>query len=125
MAERNPDVLVMWDPANIRYFSGFHSLHWSSLTISQAVYPLPLEREPIIAVSDFFSGVAQGYICREDIRLQPKPHITKNIRQVPVDIADTVKDLGCGRGRIGIVCGRQVRSRRPLSPASLNRFNHL
>jgi Xaa-Pro aminopeptidase len=37
MAERNLDVLVMWDPANIRYFSGFHSLHWSSLTISPAV----------------------------------------------------------------------------------------
>ena len=27
--------------------------------------------------------------------------------------------------RIGIVRGRQERSRRPLSPASLNRFNHL
>jgi Xaa-Pro aminopeptidase len=95
----------MWDPANIRYFSGFHSLHWSSLTISPAVYLLPLEREPIIAVSDFFSGVAQGYTYPEDIRLQPKPHITKNIRQVPVDIADTVKDLGCGRRRIGLEAG--------------------
>ena len=105
MAERNLDVLVMWDPSNIRYFSGFHSLHWSSLTISPAVYLLPLEREPVIAVPDFFSGVAQGYTYLEDIRLQPKPHITKNIRQVPVDIAETVKDLGCGRGRIGLESG--------------------
>jgi Xaa-Pro aminopeptidase len=40
------------------------------------------------------------------IRLLPKPHITENIRQVPVDIADTVKELGCGRGRIGLEAGR-------------------
>jgi Xaa-Pro aminopeptidase len=105
MAERELDALVMWDAANIRYFSGFHSLHWSSLSISPAVYLLPLEREPIIVVPDFFSGVAQGYTYLEDIRLQPKPHITKNIRQIPVDIADTLKDLGCGRGRIGLESG--------------------
>jgi Xaa-Pro aminopeptidase len=105
MAERKLDALVMWDPANIRYFSGFHSLHWSSLSISPAVYLLPLEREPIIAVPDFFSGVAQGYTYLEDIRLQPKPHITKNIRQIPVDIAQVVKDLGFGHGRIGLESG--------------------
>jgi Xaa-Pro aminopeptidase len=40
------------------------------------------------------------------IRLLPKPHITENIRQVPVDIADTVKELGCGRRRIGLEAGR-------------------
>ena len=113
MAERELDALVMWDPANIRYFSGFHSLHWSSLSISPAVYLLPLEREPIIVVPDFFSGVAQGYTYLEDIRLQPKPHITKNIRQIPVDIADTLKELGFGRGknRTGIrLAGRHGRS---------------
>lgn len=106
MEERELDILVLWDPANIRYFSGFHSLHWSAMTIQPAVYLLPLERDPVIVVPDFFSGVAQGYTYLDDIRLLPKPHITENIRQVPVDIADTVKELGCGRGRIGVEAGR-------------------
>jgi Xaa-Pro aminopeptidase len=105
MAEKKLDVLVCWDPANIRYFSGFHSLHWSAMSIQPAVYLLPLEKDPVIVVPDFFAGVAEGYTYLEDIRLQPKPHITKNIRQVPVDVADTVKDLGFGKGRIGIESG--------------------
>jgi Xaa-Pro aminopeptidase len=105
MAEQKVDVLVLWDPKNIRYFSGFHSLHYSSLTIQPAVYLLPLEKDPLIVVPDFFSGVAHGYTYLDDIRLMPKPHITENIRQVPVDIADTVKELGYGRGRIGIESG--------------------
>ncbi len=33
MEEQKLDVLVFWDPANIRYFSGFHSMHYDSLTI--------------------------------------------------------------------------------------------
>jgi Xaa-Pro aminopeptidase len=105
MAEQKLDMLVLWDPANIRYFSGFHSLHWSAMTIQPAVYLLPLERDPVIIVPDFFSGVAQGYTYLDDIRLLRKPHITKNIRQVPVDVADAVKELGCGRGRIGLESG--------------------
>ncbi len=105
MEERKLDVLVCWDPANIRYFSGFHSMHFSSLTISPAVYVLPLEKDPVIAVPDFFSGVAHAYTYLDDIRIQPKPHITKNIRQIPIDIADVVKELGYGRGRIGLETG--------------------
>ena len=109
------DVLVFWDPANIRYFSGFHSLHYDSLTISPAVFVLPLEKDPVIAVPDFFAGVAHAYTYLDDIRIQPKPHVTKNIRQIPVDIADVVKELGCGRGRVGLETGE--RSERALSPS--------
>jgi len=105
MEEQKLDVLVFWDPANIRYFSGFHSLHFDSLTISPAVYVLPLEKDPVIAVPDFFAGVAHAYTYLDDIRIQPKPHVTKNIRQIPVDIADVVKELGCGRGRVGLETG--------------------
>lgn len=105
MEEQKLDVLVFWDPANIRYFSGFHSLHYDSLTISPAVFVLPLEKDPVIAVPDFFAGVAHAYTYLDDIRIQPKPHVTKNIRQIPVDIADVVKELGCGRGRVGLETG--------------------
>jgi Xaa-Pro aminopeptidase len=105
MEEQKLEVLVFWDPANIRYFSGFHSLHYDSLTISPAVYVLPLEKDPVIAVPDFFAGVAHAYTYLDDIRIQPKPHVTKNIRQIPVEIADVVKELGYGRGRVGLETG--------------------
>jgi len=107
MAEEKIDVLVLWDPVNIRYFSGFQSLHWSAMSIQPAVVLLPLEKDPVIVVPDFFSQVAEGYTYIKDIRLLPKPHVTKNIRQIPIDVADAVKDLGCGRGRIGIEAGWQ------------------
>ena len=105
MQEQKIDVLVLWDPVNIRYFSGFQSLHWTAMSIQPAVVLLPLEKDPVIVVPDFFSQVAEGYTYIKDIRLVAKPHVTKNIRQIPVDIADTVKDLGCGRGRVGIEAG--------------------
>ena len=122
MEERELDVLVFWDPSNIRYFSGFHSMHFSSLTISPAVYVLPLDKDPVIAVPDFFSGVAHAYTYLDDIRIQPKPHITKNIRQIPIDIADVVKELGYGRGRIGLETGHWggMAALRPLS--DMDRF---
>lgn len=122
MAGRGVDLLVLWDPANIRYFCGFHSLHWSALTIQPAVLLVPLERDPVLIVPDFFVGVAQGYTYLEDIRLQPKPHLTRNIRQVPVDVADTVRELGLGRGRIGLETGwlGGMAALRPIS--DLDRF---
>jgi Xaa-Pro aminopeptidase len=122
MEERRLDLLVLWDTANIRYFSGFHSLHFDSLSISPAVCVLPLEADPVIAVPDFFAGVAHAYTYLRDIRIQPKPHVTKNIRQIPVDIADVVKELGHGRGRIGMETGYLggMASLRPLS--DMDRF---
>jgi len=122
MEQQKLDLLVLWDTANIRYFSGFHSLHFSSLSISPAVYLLPLDKDPVIAVPDFFAGVAHAYTYLDDIRIQPKPHVTKNIRQIPVDIADVAKELGYGRGRIGLESGYLggMASLRPLS--DMDRF---
>jgi Xaa-Pro aminopeptidase len=107
MAEQRIDILALWDPVNIRYFSGFQSLHWLAMTIQPAVVLVPLEKDPVIVVPDFFSQVAEGYTYFNDIRLLPKPHVTKNIRQIPVDVAEVVRELGCGRGRVGIEAGWQ------------------
>jgi Xaa-Pro dipeptidase len=105
MSEKKIDILVLWDPINIRYFTGFQSLHWTAMSIQPAVVLLPLEKDPVIVVPDFFSQVAEGYTYVKDIRLLPKPHVTSSLRQLPVDIADAVKDLGCGRGGVGIEAG--------------------
>ena len=105
MQEQKIDILVLWDPVNIRYFTGFQSLHWSAMSIQPAVYLLPLEKDPIIVVPDFFAGVAEGYTYEGNIWLLPKPHVTKVIRDLPVDIANAVKELGCGNGRVGLESG--------------------
>lgn len=105
MEEYKVDILVLWDPVNIRYYSGSQSLHWTAGSIQPAVYLIPLEKEPVIVVPDFFAGVVEGYTYLKDIRLLQKPHITKNIRHVPVDIADTIKNLGYGKARIGLESG--------------------
>ncbi len=107
MEQQKIDLLVLWDPVNIRYFSGFHSLHWSAMSIQPAVYLLPLDQDPVIVVPDFFTGVAEGYTYLNDIRLVFKPHVTKHIREIPVDVAGVVKDLGCARGRVGLESGWQ------------------
>jgi Xaa-Pro aminopeptidase len=105
MEEQKIDILVLWDPVNIRYFTGFQSLHWTAMTIQPAVYLLAIDKDPVLVVADFFSGVAEGYTYVNDIRLLHNPHVTSNIRNIPVDVADTVKDLGWGKGRIGMESG--------------------
>ncbi len=122
MGEQKIDVLVLWDPVNIRYFSGFQSLHWTAFSIQPAVLLLPLEKDPVIVVPDFFGQVAEGYTYIEDIRLLPKPHVTKNIRQIPVDVADTLKELGYGWGRIGVEAGWQGGMAVPRPINDIDRF---
>jgi len=105
MEKERVDVLVLWDEINIRYFSGFHNLHWPPRTLQCAVLLIPLEGEPVIIVPDFFSGVVEGYTYLENILLQDMPHATANIRELPVLVAKALKDLGYGKGRIGIESG--------------------
>lgn len=105
MADQNIDVLVLWDINNIRYFTGFQSLHWSCMTLHCAVVLIPIDDDPIIIVPDFFFGVAEGYTFLRDIRLLHHPHVTAHLRGLPKDVADVVKELGYSRGRIGIEAG--------------------
>ncbi len=122
MADQKIDVLVLWDPVNIRYFSGFQSLHWASGSIQCAVLLVPLDRDPVIVVPDFFSQVVEGYTYLDDIRLLFKPHLTSSIRQLPVEIADVVKELGCGRGRVGIEACAQGGMTIPRPVNDIDRF---
>lgn len=105
MEAEKVDVLVLWDEANIRYFSGFHNLHWSARTLQCAVFVIPLVGEPTIIAPDFFLGVVEGLTYLSDIRLQSTPHVTACIRNLPILVADTVKDLGCGNGRVALESG--------------------
>lgn len=124
MEEEKIDTLVLWDPVNIRYFTGFQSLHWSAMTIQPAVYVLAIDKDPVLVAADFFSGVVEGYTYVNDIRLLHNPHVTSNIRNVPVDVADTVKDLGWGKGRIGIESGTLGGMSIPRPVNDIDRFRN-
>jgi Xaa-Pro aminopeptidase len=106
MKDEGVDALVLWDKSNIRYYTGFHSIHWQALSIQPAVLILPAGAEPILIVPEFFRGVAEGLTHLADIRGQADPHCTEKIRELPDDVAAAVKDLGHGSGRIGIEAGR-------------------
>lgn len=122
MQESGIDLLVLWDPQNIRYFCGYQSLHWTAKSIQAAVFLLPLEQDPAIIVPDFFSGVAEGYTYLDNIWLNVKPHITTNVRQLPTDVAGVVKELGCGQGRIGLEAGWQGGMNIPRPLNDIDRF---
>ena len=124
MEAQQMDVLVCWDPVNIRYFTGFQSLHWSAMSIQPAVYLLPLEKDPVIVAPDFFAGVVEGYTYETDIRFYQKPHVTEVIRNLPVDIADAIKELGCGKGRIGLESGREGGMCIPRPINDIDRFRN-
>ncbi len=105
MAENGIDVLVLWDEKNIRYFSGFFNNLSQAGSFQTAVVLIPVDRDPIIIVPDFFAGVAEGYTYIDDIRLIVDPHVTANVRNIPVMVADVVKELGHGKGGVGMEAG--------------------
>ncbi len=106
MAKERVDVLVLWDKSNIRYYTGFHSIHWHALSIQPAVCLVPVDREPVLIVPEFFRAVAEGETYVRDIRGQVDPHCTDRIRELPDDVAAAVRSLGYEHGRIGIEAGR-------------------
>jgi Xaa-Pro aminopeptidase len=105
LAENEIDVLVIWDEKNLRYFTGFHNNLFHAGSFQPATVLISADRDPVIIVPDFFCGVAEGYTYVDDIRLIVDPHVTANIRNIPVMVADVVKELGCGSGKIGMEAG--------------------
>lgn len=105
LAANEIDVLVLWDVKNLRYFTGFHNNLFYAGSFQPATVVLPADGEPVIIVPDFFCGVAEGYTYVEDIRLIVDPHVTANVRNIPVMVADVVKELGFGQGVIGMESG--------------------
>jgi len=105
MEDKKVDVLVLWDEHNIRYFCGFNSQHWSAKSIQPAVLILPLARDPVLIVPEFFRGMAEATSCVVDIRGQDRPHHTVSLRNLPREVADVVVSLGYEKKRIGLEDG--------------------
>jgi len=106
MAQNDVDCLVLWENENIRYFFGFQTIHWFMKSIQPAVAVIPVSGEPILIVADLFMGNAEGLCWVEDIRVQEKPHQPKSQRELPVEVAGIIKEIGCGDKNIGLEMGQ-------------------
>lgn len=105
LKENEIDILALWDRKNIRYFTGFYNNLWTATSFQPAVVLIPAEGDPTIIVPDFFQGVAEGFTYVEDIRLIVNPHVTANIRNIPVMVADTIKEIAGPKARVGVEAG--------------------
>ena len=65
-----------------------------------------IDKDPVMIVPNFFQGVVEGFTFIEDIRIQHDPHVTENLRGMPKEVANVVKEvIGSGKARLGIEGG--------------------
>ena len=108
MATAKLDAIVMWGENNIRYFTGFLTNHFPPVTVCPGVLIVPIDNDPVMIVPNFFQGVVEGFTFIDDIRIQHNPHVTENLRGMPKDVANVVKELvGNGNARLGIEGGEK------------------
>lgn len=105
MDEEEVDCLVLWNQKNIRYFFGFQNTHWLIPSIQCAVGIIPVKGEPVLITPDFFIGSAETTCWTRPILGLPNPHQPKAQRELPVYVANVVKELGYGEGNIGLEKG--------------------
>lgn len=120
MAQKEIDVLTLWDEHNVRYFCGFNSQHWGSKSLQCAVLVLPLEHNPILIVPEFFRGMAEATTYIQDIRGYERPHHIETLRGLPREIAKVISDIGYSRKRIGLEDGEIANMFIPRPPSDID-----
>ncbi len=106
MNEQQVDVLLLWSMQNCRYFGGFTSSHWDAPSIQPCVTIIPVEGEPVLVVPEFFRWSTEAQCWIRDIRGQLDAHQVNATRDLPRDIAEVVKEMGCGKGNVALEMGR-------------------
>lgn len=109
MAEADLDALLLTTEPEVRYFTGFRTQFWQSPTRPWFLV-VPRQGQPV-AVIPAIGAALMGRTWIEDIRTWPAPR--------PADdgvslLADTLRDVGAGRGRIGLPMGPETTLRMPL-----------
>ena len=106
MVKAELDAVVMWGENNIRYFTGFLTNHFPPVTVCPGVLIVAVNKEPLMIVPNFFQGVVEGFTFINDIRIQHDPHVTENLRGMPKEVANVIKEvIGSGKARLGIEGG--------------------
>jgi len=105
MQEDNVDLLMLWSRQNCRYFTGFQSIHWHVPSIQPLVALIPVEGDPLLITGEFFRWTVEGMTWIRDIRGQADCHTTEAERALPKEVAETVKEMGYGKGNIALEMG--------------------
>ncbi|MCL5962494.1 MAG: Xaa-Pro peptidase family protein [Chloroflexi bacterium] len=105
MNENGIDALVVWMRENVRYFFGFQTTHWEIPSIQPGVGIIPLEGDPVIIVPDLLLINAQVLGWSRNIIYQPRAHEVPKERALPKEVANIVKELGCGNKTIALESG--------------------
>lgn len=105
MNEKGVDCLVMWNRQNIRYYYGFQTTHFAIPSIQCAIGIIPLKGEPILIVPDFFTGTAETLCWNRNMYMYLNPHQPKSQRELSIDVANLVKEMGYGNKNVGMEKG--------------------
>lgn len=105
MKEAGMDCLVLWNKKNIRYYFGFQSIHWLVPSIQCAVGIIPVEGDPVLILPDFFIGTAENLGWTRSMMGLKDPHQPKSQRELSIDVAEVVAELGYGEGNVGLEKG--------------------
>jgi Xaa-Pro aminopeptidase len=107
MRETDVDLLMLWNDKNIRYFTGFTSVHWNMPSIQLLVALIPADGEPTIIASEFFRWTVEGQSWIRDIRcpVGGDEHSEKLQRHFPEVVSSVVGDLGYDKSTIALEMG--------------------
>ncbi len=105
MAETKIDATVLWWKHNIRYFFGFQTGAWELVSLQPAVGIIAVDRDPILIVPEIFSINAQMLCWTKDIRLQARANEVAKERELPLEVANVLKEIGCAKKNIALEKG--------------------
>jgi Xaa-Pro aminopeptidase len=107
MSESSVDLLVLWSEKNIRYFSGFTSIHWNLPSLQPLVVLIPATGAPACITSEFLRTTTEAQSWIRDIRCRAdvNEHSEAVLRQFPLDVAEEIREMGYGTARIALEMG--------------------
>ncbi|WP_245331303.1 M24 family metallopeptidase [Mesorhizobium sophorae] len=104
MAKRGIDVLLLSEPPNQNYLTGYNS---DSYYTPQMVIVALDRKEPIWVgrLMDRISAVMTTYLGDDNIRAYPESHVHSPVLSAYDIMADIVKEIGGEKARIGVEMG--------------------
>lgn len=109
MAHDRLDALLLTTEPEIRYFSGFLTQFWQSPTRPWFLV-VPRDGKPIATIPEIGAPLMRRTWI-DDIRTWPAPQPTDEGVSL---LADTLRSVGAGEGRIGVPMGPETTLRMPL-----------
>jgi Xaa-Pro dipeptidase len=108
MGDRDLDAILVTGKENVVYFTGLETVGWDSKHRPLGVI-MPRAGDPVLVIPESLAYVAEATSWVADVRLWGG----FKRRGIPTDpvsaIADAIKDLGLGSGRLGLELGYGTR----------------